>query len=126
MDAEARPFDPLLRQWGEFPVGDRKAILKRLDLGQRLAFQRLLAEAERADAELAACAKRFSACSPWLSELLNACEKSLPTAAAVKPQVRAALLAAHDAASQGKQEPDEPPSLADFVLSFVRSLRERL
>ena len=126
MDAELRPLDPLLQQWRELPAGDRKNILGRLPAEQRLAFQRVLAASERESAEVTARTQRFRTCSPWLAELVDACEKGGAAAASIKPAARAALLDGYEKATLGGEEPEAPLSLTALAQSVFRSMKERL
>jgi hypothetical protein len=126
MDAEPSSLDPLLRQWRELPVGDRRNILQRLPIEQRLTFQRVLAASERENVEVASRAQRFRAYSPWLGALLDACEKDGPTVAVLKQPVRAALLAGHEKATESGGQADAPFSFAALAQSLFKSMRERL
>lgn len=126
MAAEARPSDPLLQQWRELPVGDRKNIMRRLPAEQRLAFQQILAVPEREESEIAARNRRFRAYSPWLGEILDACEKGGPEAASLKPAVRAALLEGHEQESARAEETETPLSFAALVQMLLRSVKELL
>lgn len=125
MNDETRPLERLLQQWLELGASDRRGILRRLTVEQQLVFQRVLASSTRERIETAARAQRFRACSPWLGELLDACEEEAPGASALKPLARAALLAGHRAASESHGLADTPPSLAALGLSLLRSVRER-
>lgn len=126
MDAELLPLDPLLQQWRALPAGDRKGILRRLPVEQRLTFQRILDASERAIAEATARPQRFSGYSAWLGELLDACEKEAPAAAGLKPAVRAALLAGHELAAESTGEPESALSLAGLAHSLLKAARSRL
>lgn len=126
MDAELHSLDPLLQQWHALPTGDQRGILRRLPVEQRLSFQRILGASERADAEAAARGHRFAGYSAWLGELLDACEKDGSAAAALKPPVRAALLAGHEAAAESGGEAASAPSLAALAQSFFKAAASRL
>jgi hypothetical protein len=126
MDAELRSIDPLLQKWRELPAGDRRNILQRLPVEQRLTFERMLAASARTDAEAAARAQRFRACSSWLGELLDACEKDAPAAGAIKPAVREALLEGHEKIAEKAGTPEVPLSLAGIAQSLLKSVMERL
>ena len=126
MDAEAGPLDPLLDKWRELSPGDRKGVSLQLDPGQRAALHRALAAKDRQEAQLAARAQRFSGCSPWLSELLDGCEKDLPNAQTLTPPVRAALLAGHAAVAENADVAGAPPSFVSLAWSLIKAVRERL
>ncbi len=126
MDADARAIDPLLQRWRELPSGARNGILKRLPVEQRLTFRRLIAASDLAEAETAARARRFRTCSPWLGELLDACERDGTAAAGLKPIVRSALLTGYEQADAAGTVAEAAPTLAAFSRSLVKSVREWL
>ncbi|HTN14557.1 MAG TPA: hypothetical protein VL094_07100 [Sphingomonadaceae bacterium] len=116
----------LLDQWRALPAGDRKGILRRIAAPQRMAFERLLNTGERERAEAEARSRRFHAYSPWLADLLDACEKGEAAASGLSPQVRGALLAGHESAIHAKSNAQLKPTLIELARSQWRKWRELL
>lgn len=116
-------LDDLLTQWRVMPRGDRKAILKRLPLEQRMALERALtrrAEKAAAQAQSDSAAREFAVYSPRLADLVAGCMRDDARAAALPPTVRAAICAAHRDVSATPLA-ITPPSLWDV---FHLRLRE--
>ncbi len=126
MECEAADMAALLDQWRALPVGDRQGILRRMAAPQRLAFERLLGAGERERAEAEARSRRFHACSPWLAELLDACEKDGPAASMLTAQVRTALLAGHEQAATSPRDVQTRPTLVELFSFHWREWRQGL
>ena len=115
MLADDNGLENAIHQWRALPAGDRKAILQRLPSERRLAFLRLLAEAGGDTPAHAAPARRYREYSPWLADLIDGCENAGPAAEHLTPNVRAALVASHEAArKQGNGSADTRPFNAMF------------
>lgn len=126
MHGETADMAALLDQWRALPVGDRQGILRRMAVPQRLAFERLLGAGERERVEAEARSRRFHACSPWLAEVLDACEKDGPAASLLTAQVRAALLAGHEHAAASPRNVQTRPRLVELLRSHWREWRRGL
>ena len=111
-------LDDLLGQWRRMPKGDRKAILKRLTVEQRMALDRALTrradKASPAQAQSDSAAREFAAYSPQLADLVAGCVQDDARAAALTPAVRAAVYAAHREIS-ATPPAITPPSLWDIL-----------
>lgn len=118
---DAPVMSALLKEWSSLSVGDRRGILRRLPMEQRLSLQRLTTPAAGAPlAEQAPKDRRYRGYSTWLADLLEACDQDTADAARLKPLARRALLDAHDHAAgpEGKQR--EKPSLSGLVRSLLQ------
>ncbi|WP_206742903.1 hypothetical protein [Erythrobacter sp. SG61-1L] len=119
-------MNALLKRWHALPVGDRTGILARMEHAQRQAFERLVVAGERERAEAEARSRRFQACSPWLADLLDACEKDAPLAHQLTPQTRAALIAGHEKAAGLTVAPAGQPTLVSLARTFFNGWRARV
>ena len=117
-------LDDLLAQWRKLPGGDRKAILKRLPLEQRMALERALNR--RADIVVTQtprdnAAREFAIYSPPLADLVAGCVRDDARAATLTPAMREAICAAHrDIAAAPPVT--APPSLWDVIHLRLREL----
>lgn len=119
----------LLQEWSRLSVGDRKGILQRLPVEQRLFLQRLSAPqgtAAGSPAKEASQDRRYSAYSKWLADLMQACEDDTPFAAHIKPLARRALLDAHGSTAGVLDTSSNRPSLSELVRSLLQSWRKSL
>jgi len=125
--AEGKPdLDDLLAQWRVLPAGDRKAIRKRLPMKRRILLDQALASSRSGGgAEAAAGVRReYANYSPWLAEIVSACEAGDAINCSFKPAVRDAIQTAHSAVSAQMAEPARP-SLFDVVRMAVRQFGVR-
>lgn len=114
-------LEDVLAQWRALPAGDRKAILKRLPLEQRIALERALSHHQGAQTERAdlAVAREFAQYSPWLAELVAGCMQDNGQASGLKSTVCGALRTAH--AQIAAQPPEaSPSSLWDVIRQRLR------
>lgn len=116
-------LDDLLVQWRKLTGSDRKAILKRLPLEQRMVLERSLKR--RADtavprAQSDSATQEFAIYSPALADLVAGCVRDDTRAAALPPAVREAVCAAHkDIAATPRAI--TPPSLWDAIHARLRA-----
>jgi hypothetical protein len=113
----ALPLDAVLVQWRGLSTGDRKAILKRLPLERRIALEQALT-ADRVSQQPGRRGE-LAAYSPWLAEIVAACEKDESLPDGPRPAVRNAIRAAH---AEIAAEPDEArrASLLDLTRSTLQ------
>ena len=110
-------LDDLLAQWRVMAQGDRKAVLKRLPLEQRMALERALTRRDdkpAVQAQSDSAAREFAVYSPPLADLVAGCVRDDARAAALTPAVREAVCTAHrDIAAAPPVI--APPSLWDIL-----------
>ncbi|MDD3799223.1 MAG: hypothetical protein PHE36_08605 [Novosphingobium sp.] len=115
-------LDDLLAQWSTMPAGDRKAIRKRLPMERRIALDRVLATHKAAALSEAAGSFRreHAAYSPWLAEIVAACETDGGGNCTLTPAVRDAIRAAHHTAIAAQPAEPAKPSLLDLARAALR------
>ncbi|MCB5423834.1 hypothetical protein H0274_01075 [Altererythrobacter sp. CC-YST694] len=126
MESEAADMAAWLNRWHALPVGDQQGIMHRMEASQRLAFERLLAAAEREKADADARNRRFRAYSPWLAALLDACENDGRLASQLTPAVRSALLEGQEQIVSSQGRINAPRIPGEGLRSLWRELRNRL
>ena len=111
----------MLMQWRALPAGDRKAILKRLPLEQRIMLDRTLARRDERDTQPAdhSPTQEFARYSPWLADLVAACVEDSGQASNLTPATCAAIRAAHAEIAA------HPPETAPLSLGEVIQRRLR-
>lgn len=124
MSASAEPLDALLERWRRLSRGDRKAILRRMPLEQRIDLQQALAErsATRVFSGQRGDQATQASYSPWLARILEAIDSAGDTEAQnivlPLPAAREALSRAC-ARAQELTGTERHPSLLDLARSLL-------
>ncbi len=126
MPADTANYEALLQEWHALGAGDRKAILRRLPIEQRLEFQHMIAREKSQDTSNTDHGQRYRGYTAWLAGLLATCENETEDGRRIKPPVRAALMTAHELASGANGQNGSLEARQTFAQTFLHQLRSLL